>query len=68
MKADVQATGRENLLFSARLYDVAASDRGPRVDDALRFMGLEAAADKLVKTYSGGMRRRLDLAGALVAD
>jgi ABC-2 type transport system ATP-binding protein len=66
LSADGMLTGRENLLFSARLYDVAASDRGPRVDDALRFMGLEAAADKLVKTYSGGMTRRLELAQSML--
>jgi ABC-2 type transport system ATP-binding protein len=66
VSADGSLTGRENLMFSARLYDVAAAERKPRVADALRFMGLEEAADRRVKTYSGGMIRRLELAQAML--
>jgi len=66
LSADGMLTGRENLLFSARLYDVAAAQRKPRVSEALHFMGLDDAADKLVKTYSGGMSRRLELAQAML--
>ena len=66
LSADGGLTGRENLLFSARLYGVAAADRRPRIDDALNFMGLSDAADRLVKTYSGGMIRRLELAQAML--
>jgi ABC-2 type transport system ATP-binding protein len=57
LSADGMLTGRENLMFPARLYDVAASERIPRVAEALHFMGLDDAADTLVKTYSGGMTR-----------
>lgn len=66
LSADGTLTGRENLLFSTRLYGVASSERRPRIADALHFMGLEDAADKLVKTYSGGMTRRLELAQAML--
>ena len=66
LSADGALTGRENLLFSARLYDVAAAERRQRIADALHFMGLEEAADRLVKTYSGGMIRRLELAQAML--
>jgi ABC-2 type transport system ATP-binding protein len=66
LSADGMLTGRENLLFSARLYSIAARERAPRIADALRFMGLDEAADRLVKTYSGGMIRRLELAQAML--
>jgi ABC-2 type transport system ATP-binding protein len=66
LSADGGLTARENLLFSARLYGVAGRDRGPRIDEALQFMGLQEAADRLVKTYSGGMIRRLELAQAML--
>jgi ABC-2 type transport system ATP-binding protein len=66
LSADGTLTGRENLLFSARLYGVAANERQPRIADALHFMQLDDAADKLVKTYSGGMTRRLELAQAML--
>ncbi|HTX65481.1 MAG TPA: ATP-binding cassette domain-containing protein, partial [Opitutaceae bacterium] len=66
LSADGSLTARENLLFSARLYGVAARDRAARIAEALRFMGLEEAAGRLVKTYSGGMIRRLELAQAML--
>ena len=66
LSADGMLTGRENLLFSARLYAVTASERVGRINDALHFMGLDDSADKLVKTYSGGMIRRLELAQAML--
>ena len=66
LSADGMLTGRENLLFSARLYGVPARDRQDRIADALHFMGLEARGDELVKTYSGGMVRRLELAQAML--
>lgn len=66
LSADGMLTGRENLMFSARLYDVTSSERIPRVDEALHFMGLDDAADKRVKTYPGGMTRRLELAQAML--
>ena len=57
LSADGMLTGRENLLFSARLYDIPAGEHSRRIVDALEFMQLEGAADRLVKTYSGGIRR-----------
>lgn len=66
LSADGMLTGRENLVFSARLYGIASRERAPRIDDALRVMGLEDAAGHLVKTYSGGMIRRLELAQAML--
>ncbi|MBI5288119.1 MAG: ATP-binding cassette domain-containing protein [Chloroflexi bacterium] len=62
---DIQ-TGRELLALSARLYRVAPSEIAERVAQLLRIVDLEDAADRRLKTYSGGMQRRLDLAAALV--
>lgn len=60
------ATGRENLELIGHLHRVPGPDLRRRVDELLELMGLAAVADKLAGTYSGGMRRRLDLATALV--
>ncbi len=62
---DIQ-TGRELLTLSARLYRVPSSQMKARVDELLRIVDLEESADRALKTYSGGMQRRLDLAAALV--
>ena len=62
---DIQ-TGRELLTLSARLYRVPANEMRARVDELLRIVDLEDAADRRLKTYSGGMQRRLDLAASLV--
>ncbi|HEY3922889.1 MAG TPA: ATP-binding cassette domain-containing protein, partial [Gaiellaceae bacterium] len=59
-------TGRENVGWFARLFDVPRRERKHRVDEALEMMGLGDAADRLARTYSGGMVRRLELAQALV--
>jgi ABC-2 type transport system ATP-binding protein len=66
LSADGALTGRENLMLSAKLYGMARRDRNTRITEALRFMALTEAADKLVKTYSGGMIRRLELAQAML--
>ena len=66
LSADASLTGRENVELFARLFDVPRRVRGQRVDEALSAMGLTDAAQRLVKTYSGGMIRRLELAQALV--
>jgi len=66
LSADATLTGRENVELFARLFDVPRRVRGQRVDEALAAMGLADAAHRLVKTYSGGMIRRLELAQALV--
>ena len=59
-------TGRENVAWFARLYDVPRRERKARVAHALETMALTDAADRLANTYSGGMVRRLELAQALV--
>ena len=66
LSADAQLTGRENVWLFARLFDIPRAQLRPRVDEALALMGLDTAARRLVKTYSGGMVRRLELAQALV--
>jgi ABC-2 type transport system ATP-binding protein len=66
LSADGALTGEENLSLSAKLYGVARAERKARVDDALAFMGLAEFGRKLVKTYSGGMVRRLELAQAML--
>jgi ABC-2 type transport system ATP-binding protein len=60
-------TGRENLDMVGRLYHLSASAARRRADELLEQFGLTDAASRQVKTYSGGMRRRLDLAASLVA-
>jgi len=64
MAVDIKLTGRENVMLYAKLYGVP--DRNTRVDDVLELLGLTGRAGDLVRTYSGGMRRRLELAQALV--
>ena len=63
---DENLTGRENLWMFARLYQLSRRDARRRADELLEQFGLEDAANRVAKTYSGGMRRRLDLAAALV--
>jgi ABC-2 type transport system ATP-binding protein len=66
LSADGNLTGYENLLVFARLYDLPREERGPKARQALQFMGLQEAADRLVRTYSGGMIRRLEVAQAML--
>lgn len=66
LSADGTLSGYENLLVFARLYDIPPSDRVPRIREALKVMGLEDAADRLVRTYSGGMIRRLEIAQSMI--
>jgi ABC-2 type transport system ATP-binding protein len=66
LSADAALTGRENLMLSARLYHVPRGDRSRRVEEALAFMEIADAGDLLVRTYSGGMIRRLELAQAML--
>jgi ABC-2 type transport system ATP-binding protein len=66
LSADGTLTGAENLMVFAKLYDISRRDRGARVREALGFMGLEDAADRLVREYSGGMIRRLEIAQAML--
>jgi ABC-2 type transport system ATP-binding protein len=62
LSVDGSLTGYENLLIFAKLYDIPRKERENRLRDALAFMGLSDAADKLVREYSGGMIRRLEIA------
>ncbi|MCU0284059.1 MAG: ATP-binding cassette domain-containing protein [Candidatus Nanopelagicales bacterium] len=64
---DEYLTGRENLLMIGRLYHLGGAAARTRAAELLEEFDLVDAADRPTKTYSGGMRRRLDLAGALVA-
>jgi ABC-2 type transport system ATP-binding protein len=64
---DEYLTGFENLDMVGRLYHLGRVESRARARDLLSQFRLDEAADRPVKTYSGGMRRRLDLAGALVA-
>jgi daunorubicin resistance ABC transporter ATP-binding subunit len=64
MALDISLTGRENVWLFARLYGV--DDRKRRIDDILRVMGMGDREADRVRTYSGGMRRRLELAQAMV--
>ena len=63
-----QLTGEENLLFLGRLYGLSGAELGTRVDEALVRVGLGGRRTQKAGSYSGGMRRRLSLAGALVHD
>jgi ABC-2 type transport system ATP-binding protein len=65
---DEYLTGYENLDMVGRLYHLGRRRSRSRARELLERFRLDEAADRPVKTYSGGMRRRLDLAGALVAD
>ncbi|HJR88323.1 MAG TPA: ATP-binding cassette domain-containing protein [Acidimicrobiia bacterium] len=65
---DEYLTGFENLDLFGRLYRLGRTKSRARARELLERFDLAEAADRPVKTYSGGMRRRLDLAGALVAD
>ena len=63
---DPNLTGRENLTLIGRLSQVGRKQARVRAGELLDGFGLGAAADRLVRTYSGGMRRRLDVAAALL--
>ena len=63
---DPLLTGREHLRLQAALQAIPREQRGPRADELLDRVGLTEAADRKVRGYSGGMKRRLDLAMALV--
>jgi len=64
---DELMTGRENLRMVGRLYRLDGATVRQRADQLLEHFELTDAADRTVKTYSGGMRRRLDLAAALIS-
>lgn len=66
LSADGALTGYENLLVSARLYHLPIAERSRRITQALQLVGLSDAAAQLVRQYSGGMIRRLEIAQAML--
>jgi ABC-2 type transport system ATP-binding protein len=66
LSADGTLTGRENLSIMGKLYNVPRHELTTRVGEALEFMGLADSADKLVRDYSGGMIRRLEVAQSML--
>jgi ABC-2 type transport system ATP-binding protein len=63
---DRQATGRENLLLQGHVHGMRGEPLRRRVDELLERLGIADAGDRIVRTYSGGMRRRLDIGLGLV--
>src|ERR1700688_3539589 len=63
---DELGTGRENLMLQGRVQGMGGKDLRARTQTLLELVGITDAADRIVKTYSGGMRRRLDIALGLV--
>ncbi len=66
LSSDGTLTARENLDISGRLYHVPHAERRDRIDESLAFMGLTDVGDRLVRTFSGGMVRRLEIAQAML--
>jgi ABC-2 type transport system ATP-binding protein len=62
LSVDGSLTGYENLLIFAKLYNIPSDERAERLGEALALTGLADAADKMVRKYSGGMIRRLEVA------
>ena len=65
---DDKQSGREILELQARLFGLSAKDRIERVERSIELADLDDAIDEWVETYSGGMKRRLDLAASLIHD
>jgi ABC-2 type transport system ATP-binding protein len=63
---DDRLTGRENLYMHANLYGLPTSEQRPRIESVLKLVELEDRADDIMRTYSGGMRRRLEIARGLI--
>jgi ABC-2 type transport system ATP-binding protein len=66
LSADGALTGYENLLIFTKLYDLPRAERKSRIQKALELLGLTEAANRLVRTYSGGMIRRLEIAQSIL--
>jgi ABC-2 type transport system ATP-binding protein len=64
--SDVEATGRENLILQGKIYGLSGSQLKLRVGELMERFNLASAADRLVRTYSGGMQRKLDIAMGLI--
>ena len=66
MVLDDELTGRQVMDYHGRLYSMSKADRQSKIEELLALVELEEAADRQAKTYSGGMKRRLELARALM--
>jgi len=66
ISADGNLTGYENLLIFAKLYDIPRSEREPRIQESLSLMDLQDAGHRMVREYSGGMIRRLEIAQSML--
>jgi ABC-2 type transport system ATP-binding protein len=66
VSADGALTAYENLMLFARLYGMPHALRRERIQEALEFMGLQDAANQLVRSYCGGMIRRVEIAGSML--
>ncbi len=66
LSADGSLTGYENLLIFAKLYDIPRTKREHRIREALSFMGLQDVANRMVRSYSGGMIRKLEIAQSIL--
>ncbi|MDZ8236705.1 MAG: ATP-binding cassette domain-containing protein [Nostoc sp. ChiQUE01a] len=66
LSADGSLTGYENLLIFAKLYEIPTKGRDRRIREILEYMGLQDAAKRLVRTYSGGMIRKLEIAQSIL--
>ncbi|QJB43024.1 ATP-binding cassette domain-containing protein [Dolichospermum flos-aquae] len=66
LSADGTLTGYENLLIFSKLYDIPPRRRKQQIAEVLEFMGLEDVAHRLVRTFSGGMIRKLEIAQAIL--
>ncbi|MGZ6022708.1 MAG: ATP-binding cassette domain-containing protein [Rhizomicrobium sp.] len=66
LSSDRELTGYENLLLSARLYLIPRQERQQRIEEALVMMDLRDAHDRMVRDYSGGMLRRLEIAQSML--
>lgn len=63
---DLRLTARENLLFHARLYGLSKKESQKRIEDVLKLVELKERENSLVRTFSGGMKRRLEIARGLI--
>ena len=66
ISVDGELTAYENMLIYAKLYGLPSANRKKRINEVLEYIGLEDRANDMVKTYSGGMMRRLELAQSLI--
>jgi ABC-2 type transport system ATP-binding protein len=66
ISADGALTGYENLMLAAKLYDIPAGERERRIDEVLNIFDLEDRAKDMVKTFSGGMIRRLEIGQSML--